>query len=196
MRWIIATRNPDKFREIKSILSPYLKDLVFFGDLAPNFKIEENFLTLKENALKKALEVHKNLGFSTIAEDTGLFVDGLDGAPGVFSARFAGESATYEDNRKKLLELLEGSPYPERRAYFLSVAVAIISEKEIFISRGMAQGFITREERGNGGFGYDPIFLYPPLGRTFAEIGAETKNRISHRYKAFKDLLSLILRKQ
>ncbi len=192
MRWVIATRNPDKFREIKSIISPFIKEVLFLREIAPDLRTDETSLTLHENALKKAQEAFRETKMPSIAEDTGLFVMGIDGAPGVFSSRFAGEGASYEENRKKLLDLLKGADFSTRRAYFKTVAVAIVNEKTRITSEGLVEGVIVKSERGGKGFGYDPLFLYPPLGKTFAEIEEEVKNKISHRYKALTRLMAVL----
>ncbi len=131
---------------------------------------------------------------TTIAEDTGLCVDALAGMPGVFSSRFAGTGATYRDNRQKLLSLLEGVPFAERRAFFATVACLTADGRSFAFAEGRVEGFITTEERGHGGFGYDPVFLYPQMGKTFAELPPEVKNAISHRARAFMAARDILLR--
>jgi len=178
---LIATRNPDKFREILYLLQglPFeFVSLLDFPDIDP---VEETGLTLIENSTIKALNAYRYTGIPAVADDTGLSVNALQGMPGVFSARFAGENSTYADNRRKLLNLMEG--VMDRRARFVTV-VTFASDK-IYHFTGEVEGFITLEERGSGGFGYDSIFLYPLLGKTFAEIPFDVKNRISHRARAF-----------
>lgn len=179
---LIATGNPDKFQEIRDILQGLpvtLQNLKDFGLASP----EETGLTLMENALIKARYGHERTGLPTLAEDTGLVVPALHGMPGVFSARFAGEGATYADNRRKLLALMESRS--DRRAMFVSV-VAFVDGATVALFEGKVEGWIAREERGSGGFGYDPLFVYPPWGLSFAEIPIAWKNRISHRRKAWE----------
>jgi XTP/dITP diphosphohydrolase len=188
LKWIIASRNRDKFQEIRSILSPLGVEFISLNELSQDIQIKEEGFTFIENAMAKAEEVFRKFGFPTIADDSGLVVDALDGMPGIFSSRFAGENASYGENRKKLLKLLEGIPYHRRRAKFVCVAV-FMDESGKIIEVGEVEGFITQCERGEGGFGYDPIFLYPSLGRTFSEIPVELKNKISHRGIAFRKIL-------
>lgn len=185
MQVLVATGNPDKLHEISGIISfPGLEitSLLDHGISGP----EETGLTLKENALIKAKHGFRTSGITTIAEDTGLCVEALAGMPGVFSSRFAGPGATYRDNRLKLLELLADIPLEKRRAWFITV-VCITRDGEYFVfAEGRVEGFITTKEQGDGGFGYDPVFLYPPMGRTFAELLPGVKNLVSHRGKAFR----------
>ena len=187
MKLVVATFNRDKFQEISEILDD-LSDL----ELIPAFKIKgldspkEVGLTLVENAVIKAYHCFERTGMASIADDTGLVVDGLHGMPGVFSSRFAGNDATYEENRKKLLRLVDGLPLSKRRARFVTIVAFVDQNGSLHTAEGTVEGFIIQEERGANGFGYDPIFLYPQLGRTFAELPREVKNRISHRRRAFE----------
>lgn len=178
---LIATGNPDKLREIREILKDLPVELKSLGDLGLESP-EETGLTLVENALIKARYGFERTGLPTLAEDTGLVVPALHGMPGVFSSRFAGEQATYADNRRKLLALMEG--VSDRRAAFVSV-VAFVDGRQEALFEGKVEGWIAREERGEGGFGYDPVFIYPPWGLSFAEIPLAWKNRISHRRRAW-----------
>jgi len=194
LKWIIASRNRDKLQEIKKLFSSLEIQFLSLLDF-PNFEeIKEEGYVFAENAVIKAKKVFEALRYPTIADDSGLVVDALYGMPGVFSSRFAGEEATYRDNRKKLLNMLEGLPFHKRRAKFVCVVAFVNVKGEVFIEEGEVEGFITEYERGEGGFGYDPIFLYPPLGRTFSEIPLEIKNRISHRGIAFRKILERIRR--
>jgi XTP/dITP diphosphohydrolase len=190
LKWAIATKNPDKFREIEQIIGSKIGELTFLGEIEPELEVEEPYITLEENAIHKVKTVYSRLKLPCIAEDTGLFVYSLGGAPGVFSARFSGEDADYRKNREKLLSLLSQKPPSERLAYFLCVAALINERGELHLAKGRVDGIITLRERGNYGFGYDPIFLYPPLGRTFAEIPPDVKNKISHRARALLELIS------
>jgi len=184
-RILIATKNPDKFREISELLEGLSIEFLSLLDFPQIPGADEKGLTLIENSREKALYAFKKTGIPSVADDTGLVVDALHGMPGVFSARFAGENATYRDNREKLLKLMEG--VTDRRARFVTVVTLVKNEDEIYSFEGEVEGFIATEERGNQGFGYDSIFLYPQFGLTFAEIPIEIKNKISHRARAFRE---------
>ncbi len=186
MHLYLATNNPDKQREITRILFPYR--IILPKDAGIEYHAEETGSSYLENALIKARALFSRVKSPVIADDTGLSCDFLNGAPGVFSARFAGENATYESNRKKLMELARKFPETERTAHFITVAVLYLGENEYFYFEGKVDGIILTEERGEGGFGYDPIFYYPPMKMTFAEMSEEVKNSVSHRYRAFKKL--------
>ncbi len=188
---LIATKNPDKLREIERLLEGLNTNIVSLIDFPEIRGAEEDGLTLIENSYKKAYEAYLSTGIPTVADDTGLVVDALQGMPGVFSARFAGENATYTANRRKLLKLLEG--VSNRRAKFVTVVTFVRNEREIYHFVGEVEGFITPEERGSGGFGYDSIFLYPQMGLTFAEMPLELKNKLSHRARAFEELKKFII---
>jgi len=182
LRLVLASGNPDKVREIKEILADI--EVLPLSSLVDKIEIEESGLTFRENAYIKARTAFELTGLPSLADDTGLVVYGLHGMPGVFSSRFAGENAGYEENRRKLLEALRGLPHSARRAYFICVIAFIEKPGEVKFFEGKVEGFITEKPRGQGGFGYDPLFLYPPLGRTFAELSLREKNRVSHRYRA------------
>ena len=182
MRLVLASGNPDKVREIKEILADI--EVLPLSSFVDKIEIEESGLTFRENAYIKARTAFELTGLPSLADDTGLVVYGLHGMPGVFSSRFAGENAGYEENRRKLLEALRGLPHSARRAYFICVIAFIEKPGEVKFFEGKVEGFITEKPRGQGGFGYDPLFLYPPLGRTFAELSLREKNRVSHRYRA------------
>ncbi len=191
MGLFIATSNNDKIKEISAILNRYGIEYSFpnKGELPI---VEENGKDLSENAILKAVSGYKYSQIPTIADDSGLEVDYLNGAPGVFSARFAGEGCSYEDNNRKLLKLLKGVPYERRTAHFRTVIAIAINEKEIKTVEGAVGGYILDKPRGYNGFGYDPLFYYPPLEKTFAELKPEEKNRISHRGKALIKLEQLL----
>jgi XTP/dITP diphosphohydrolase len=203
MTIVVATRNPDKLKEIENILQGLdveLSSLERYGRVG---EVVEDGRTIEENALKKARAVRDATGVSALADDTGLEVDALGGAPGVFSARFAGEKAGYEANNLKLLEVLEGISEGGRTARFRCVMALALSDEaaralprrvDAFVAEGILEGVITREKRGLGGFGYDPVFEVPGSGKTLAEIGTEGKNRISHRYRALVEIRELMLR--
>ena len=186
MEIVLATRNRDKIKEIKEILKGIPVKLLTFDEHSRTLSVEENGKTLEENAVKKATSWMKETGKPALADDSGLEVDYLNGAPGVYSSRFAGEDATYADNNAKLLELLKDVQEERRTAHFRCVASLIFPDgrKELF--EGIVEGLIITAPRGKSGFGYDPVFLVPEYGKTFAELGDELKNKISHRAMAFR----------
>ena len=186
LRCVVATANPDKAMEIVAIMSQVgdVELLARPGDIG---EIEETGDTLLENARIKALALCEASGEVAIADDTGLEVDGLGGAPGVWSARYAGEDATYDDNVNKMLTELGGSD--DRTARFVTVAFAAFPDGSEIFASGEVVGQITTERRGEAGFGYDPIFAPDEAdGRTFAQMTATDKNAISHRGRAFRAL--------
>ena len=186
LRCVVATANPDKAMEIVAIMSQVgdVELLARPGDIG---EIEETGDTLLENARIKALALCEASGEVAIADDTGLEVDGLGGAPGVWSARYAGEDATYDDNVNKMLTELGGSD--DRTARFVTVAFAAFPDGTEIFATGEVVGQITTERRGEAGFGYDPIFAPDEAdGRTFAQMTATDKNAISHRGRAFRAL--------
>ena len=188
---VLATRNRDKVREIKRALEDLDIEILSLLDFPEMPEIVEDGKTFEENALKKARAVAQFTGLPALADDSGLEVDYLGGAPGVFSSRFAGEKATYEDNNLKLLELLRGVPLEKRRARFRCV-LALVDGESTQVVEGRCEGFITEEPRGEGGFGYDPIFYSPELGKTFAEVGSDLKNKVSHRGRALRKMKEVL----
>ncbi len=197
---VLATRNKDKTKEIKDIFERLKLNIELLSILNfPNIpEIEEDGKTLKENAKKKAKIVGDIIGLPTLSEDTGLFVDYLNGAPGVYSSRYADtdpkkHTATYEDNYKKLLKQLEGVPWEKRTAKFICTACFYIPQKNKCYTRtAEVKGYITLSPKGSNGFGYDPVFFYPPKQKTFAELTTEEKNLISHRFLAIKKISGII----
>ena len=189
MRVVLATRNAHKVDEVRRILSTYDVDLVSLADFPDVGDVAETGATFADNALLKARAVASATGLPAIADDTGLAVDALGGAPGVWSARYAGDDATYADNVEKLLGELDGLPLEQRAARFATVAVARWPDGLEVAALGEVEGVITTAARGDGGFGYDPVFV--PLegdGRTFAEMTAQEKQALSHRARAFRTL--------
>jgi len=184
---VLATHNPDKQTEMNAVLSDLGLDVIGLDQYPEIDDIPENGTTLLENALIKARAVHLKTGFPALADDTGLEVDALHGAPGVYSARFAGEDATYQDNVKKLLSVMAGVSKQNRTARFRTVVALIDSDTELW-TEGIIEGLITREQRGAGGFGYDPIFEAVDTGKTFSEMSAAQKNEISHRARALQKM--------
>ena len=185
---VLATRNQGKISEIKQLLSGFeieIKSLKDFGPISP---VEEDRETFEENAYKKAYLTAKVLGFPTLADDSGLMVEALGGVPGVHSARYAGEKATDEDNNQKLLRAMKG--VANRNATFNCVITIAVPSGPALIYEGVCRGEIAHELRGENGFGYDPIFYYPPVEKTFAQMSSVEKNRISHRGRAIAELQS------
>jgi XTP/dITP diphosphohydrolase len=187
LRLVLATANRDKAAEIRAILAPFGVELLPRpGDLGD---VAETGATLEENARLKAEALTRATGLPAVADDTGLLVDALGGAPGVFSARYAGEHATYADNVAKLLAELAGVGLEARTARFETVALACWPDGREVVGRGVVEGLITTEPRGTAGFGYDPVFVPTEGdGRTFAEMTAEEKHGLSHRGRAFRAL--------
>ncbi|MFO8049093.1 MAG: XTP/dITP diphosphatase [Desulfosudaceae bacterium] len=184
---VVATRNPGKTGEIRSLLSGQdviIKDLTDFGPIP---EIAEDGLTFDENAYKKAGFAARVLGFPAMADDSGLVVKALDGAPGVFSARYAGEKATDEENYQKLLAEMAGQE--DRRAAFECVISIAVPTGAALTYEGRCKGEITTEPVGSSGFGYDPVFYFPPLQKTFAQLDSQEKNRVSHRGKALQEVV-------
>lgn len=190
---IAASRNPKKIREMLDITKAFGMTIISRDEAGlPTTEIQEDGSTFEENSYKKAFEIMKISGLPTIADDSGLEVDWLDGAPGVYSARFAGEECDDEANNRKLLALLQGVPKEKRGARFVSVITLIFPDGKVLVARGETAGTLLTEERGEGGFGYDPLFV--PVGEelTYSELTAEQKNQISHRGKALQKLKELL----
>jgi XTP/dITP diphosphohydrolase len=186
-RLVIASKNEHKITEILDVIASTGLDVQLVAD-AEWPDVEETEPTLEGNALLKAREVRAQTGFAVVADDTGLEVAALGGAPGVVSARYAGENATYDDNVTKLLEVMEG--VEDRTARFRTVMALIDDAGDELVVEGVMDGEITRERRGTNGFGYDPVFLVG--GRTFAEMSTPEKNEISHRAKALHALAAAL----
>ena len=183
-RLVVASKNPDKIREIEQVLLPVgLAGEIVRGLDWPD--VDETGDTLEANALLKAHEVCEATGLPSIADDTGLEVDALDGAPGVWTARFAGPEATYDDNVALMLERMQG--VVDRSAHFRTVVALVFPDGVEIVAEGSVDGAITAERRGSGGFGYDPIFEVGD--RTLAEMSGEEKNALSHRARALRALV-------
>jgi XTP/dITP diphosphohydrolase len=191
---LIATNNKDKVKEIKDILNGLNINVLSLNDRNINIEVEEDKDTLEGNALKKAKEVFEHTGISCAADDTGLFVDALNGEPGVYSSRYAGENVTYADNRYKLLFNMSAVKTDERTAEFRTVVCYYYGEGKYEFFTGICRGTVTTEEKGERGFGYDAIFKPDGYDKTFAELKLKEKNKISHRAKAFIKLREYLLR--
>lgn len=185
---IVASNNQGKIKEIKEILKDFNLEVVSLKEANIEANIVEDGNTFIENAYKKAYEIYKLTGEMVLSDDSGLMVDALDGAPGVFSARFAGEHGNDKKNNEKLLKLLEGKKEEQRTAKFVAAMVLIINKDKILKVQGECNGCIIEEGKGHDGFGYDPLFYIPKLNKTFAEISSAEKNSISHRGKALSKL--------
>jgi XTP/dITP diphosphohydrolase len=189
---LLATRNPDKVKELAALLGDLGIRIRTLADFPTAPEVEEDGTTCEANALKKARETASATGLPSVADDTGLEVDALGGRPGVFAARYAGANATYEDNCRKLLKELAGVPPARRTARFITVAALAMPGGHTRVATGTLGGVIAEACAGSQGFGYDPLFFVPELGRTLAELTAEEKNRISHRAKAFRSMADIL----
>ncbi|MEA5095546.1 MAG: RdgB/HAM1 family non-canonical purine NTP pyrophosphatase [Sedimentibacter saalensis] len=186
---ILSSGNKHKINEIKDILKNTIFDVVSKDDLGYlDFDVEEDKDTLEGNAFKKAEELHKLVKGIVIADDTGLFVDALNGDPGVYSARYAGEPVSYKDNNKLLLKNLEGVPMEKRTATFKTVMAVVLEDGSRLMAEGECKGKIAFEERGINGFGYDPLFIVDGWNKSFSEMTEEEKNQVSHRANALMNL--------
>ena len=189
---VLATHNQHKRHEMNRVLSSMGITIVGLNDFPQIGDIEETGKTLLENAFIKARKVFELTGIPSIADDTGLEVNALDGAPGLLSARYAGENPTYEDNINKLMLALEGVPKEKRNAKFRTIIAFVDFNKELH-SEGIAEGVITEIPEGRDGFGYDPIFKPKNFNKTYAEMDIEQKNKISHRGRALKKMKKLLI---
>ena len=183
---VIATRNTGKTAEIRDLLKGFPVDIKNLDDFGPLPPLKEDGNTFDENAYQKASFAAKILGLPALADDSGLLVEALDGAPGIHSARYAGEDATDEQRYLKLLEEMKGKS--NRNAAFECVISIAVPTGPALTYVARCQGLITERPAGSNGFGYDPIFFYPPLNKTFAQLTREEKSRVSHRGKAFAEL--------
>ncbi|MBA4239887.1 MAG: non-canonical purine NTP pyrophosphatase [Sphingobacteriaceae bacterium] len=188
MKLIFATHNKNKLKEVKSLV-PSSIELLSLDEINFHNEIEETADTIEGNALLKAKTIFEKTGINCFADDSGLLVDALNGAPGVYSARYAGEQKNDQDNMRKLLQELKDNP--NRNAHF-KTAMALIIDGKDYLFEGKIEGKIITEKLGANGFGYDPIFVPDGYNETFAQLDSETKNKISHRAKAIKQLLEFI----
>ncbi len=189
---LLATGNPGKARELAELLAGVPYTLVTLADVGLPDDVEEVGVTLEENALIKARSYARRSGLTTLADDSGLEVDALGGAPGVHSKRFAGEDATDEERVAYLLQRLEGTPLEERTAAFRCVLAVAAPDGRALTREGVCRGIITDTPQGSDGFGYDPVFWVPEVGRTMAELTPSEKNRISHRARAAREAAELL----
>jgi XTP/dITP diphosphohydrolase len=191
---IIASNNKGKIKEIRAIIGEQDIELLDLKDIGFTDEITEDGYSIKENAVKKGLSVMKAVGELTIADDSGLEVDAIDGQPGVLSARFSGEGATDESNNRKLLELLSNIPMEKRGAQFRCVMALIYPNGRILTAEGICRGRIAYKPIGDKGFGYDPIFIPNGYDKTFSQLGSHVKNQISHRAIALDKMKGIMIR--
>lgn len=192
---VVSTGNQHKIEEIKDILKGLPIEVVSKKDLGfGSLNILEDGKTLEDNSLKKAKGLADKLDYMVLADDSGLFVDILDGNPGVYSSRYAGEEGNDEKNNRKLLQELKDIPLERRTARFKTVIVLITENKDIRVVEGECKGTIGIENRGYNGFGYDPLFIPEGYDKSFAELGEDIKNKISHRARALENLKDEILK--
>tara|TARA_Y100000996_G_scaffold140524_1_gene107450 strand:- start:10 stop:627 length:618 start_codon:yes stop_codon:yes gene_type:complete len=185
---VLATHNKDKQLELSKALNSEDINILSLENFPNIGDIIEDGETLEENALIKAHTVYGITGLPSISDDTGLEVDALNGDPGVYSARYAGENCSYMDNVNKILKMMFKVPLDLRTAQFKTV-MAFVSNKMELVSEGSVKGLITKESKGIGGFGYDPVFYVPEMMKTFAEMTREEKNKISHRGQATRNMI-------
>ena len=188
---VLATHNRDKREELQEALSGFTVKILSLNDFPFIGEIEEVGKTLLENSSIKAKTVHNLTQLPVIADDTGLEVEALNGAPGIYSARYAGEDVTYEDNVNKLLAEMENIPLENRKAQFRTVISFVDKDRELW-TEGTIKGIIVETAKGKNGFGYDPVFFVPELEKTFSELSIGEKNKISHRGLAMKKFRILL----
>jgi len=187
MRVVLASKNPHKLVEISKITEKFGFELVLQSELGVDIDVEETGTTFEENSLLKAEAVMKATGLPALADDSGIAVDALNGEPGIYSARYGFDESL--DDWGRLLLLLKNTehiPDGQRQAQFVCVISFVTPDGKVIQARGEIHGELTREPAGDNGFGYDPIFFYPPLGKTTAELSPEEKNQVSHRANALK----------
>ena len=189
---ILATNNKSKVKEISEMMSGSDITFVSLAGAGINVEVEETGTTFEENALLKAREICKLSGKPTISDDSGLEIDALDGAPGIYSSRFMGEDTSYDIKNNALIEKLENVADPDRTARFRCCMALVLPDGREFVTEGAMEGIIAREPKGINGFGYDPILFIPEYNRTSAELSSEEKNNISHRGEALRKMIEVI----
>ncbi len=188
MKLILASKNAHKAKEMQAILDDKAELVTIDKTAAKDIDVVEDGATFEENAIKKAMEIMQATGLATIADDSGLCVDALGGRPGIYTARFAGEGATDDENIEKLIAELEGVEDEKRTARFVCVIALAVPGEDVKTYRGECEGRILTRKQGENGFGYDPIFFVPEYKKAMAELPSEVKNSISHRFNALKKL--------
>jgi len=192
MKLVVATRNAGKLKEIGKLLAPLGVEAKGLDELDCSLEVVEDGDSFAANARKKANEIAVLTGRMTLADDSGLVVDALNGAPGIYSARYAGENCTDAENNARLLQELAGVPTQLRTGAFVCAMALVDPDGDVLEFSGRLAGLILDEPRGSGGFGYDPLFLVPEYGKTLAELPLEIKNRISHRGAALQQLIAAL----
>ncbi len=189
MKIIFATGNAGKVREVKDILADLNMEVLSMKEAGVSVESEENGQTFLENAVIKVKDIAGKVSDAIVmADDSGLVVDALNGEPGIYSARYLGEDTSYRIKNANIIERLEGVPVEQRTARFVCAIAAVLPNGDLLTTEGAIEGYIGYEERGEGGFGYDPIFMVPQLGRSTAELTAAEKNAISHRGRALESM--------
>jgi len=194
MKLFLATGNQHKIEEMEKILADTDIEILSKNDIETMPEVIEDQDTFTGNSLKKAREIAEYIGMSTIADDSGLVVKALNGQPGVYSARFAGENATDQENNQKLLKLLKDTPLAEREAYFICAMAFVSGDGQEYTVTGKCHGYITFEPQGEEGFGYDPLFIPNGYEKSFAQLGSGVKNKISHRAKALDKMKNILIK--
>lgn len=190
---VFATTNEGKVKEIKEILGDFPIEVVSMKEMGITADIEENGTTFEENSLIKARALAKLTGLPALADDSGLEVDYLNGEPGIYSARYLGRDTDYDYKNNYIIDKLSGAKGEDRSARFVCVISLVLPDGREFVERGVVEGLIGYEQKGENGFGYDPIFYLPEYGKTSAELPPEEKNKISHRGKALTAMKKLIV---
>lgn len=188
--FVVATQNKDKVSEIREILSELPFQIITMSEAGCDDDIEEDGETFRENALKKAIDVHNRIGGYVMADDSGLAVDALGGAPGIYSARFHGRNSTYSEKIQALWDLLHDVPLEQRTAHFICAIAVVRPDGSSFTVQESMDGILYDKMIGDNGFGYDPVFFLPERGVTAAQLSNEEKNKISHRGKALRAMLA------
>jgi len=193
MKLLIASNNAHKVREIREILGEFYPEILSMRETGIAAEVEEDADTFQGNALKKAGEIFELSGADAVlSDDSGLMVDALGGAPGVYSARYAGDGHDDAANNRKLLADMADIPDGKRGCRFVSAVALVRRGKEPVVATGAVEGELLRAPQGENGFGYDPLFFYPPLGKSFAELSADDKNQVSHRKRALMELRAML----
>ena len=194
MELVVATKNKKKLKEIKGLLKGLPLKIISLADYKNAPRIIENRRTFFENAAKKAVKIARFTGKLTMGEDSGLCVDALSGAPGIYSSRFAGKNKSDAANNKKVLRLLEGLLPEKRKAHYVCAVALADSRGLVAITGGKCDGIIAFAQKGSAGFGYDPLFIIPKYKKTFAQLGLKIKHKMSHRFRALKKARKIIQR--
>lgn len=190
---VFATANEGKVKEIKEILKDFPIEVLSMKEMGITANIEEDGTTFEENSLIKARAISKLTGLPALADDSGLEVDYLNGEPGIYSARYLGRDTDYDYKNNYIINKLSDAKEGERSARFVCVISLVLPDGREFVERGVVEGLIGYEQKGENGFGYDPIFYLPEYGKTSAELSPEEKNKISHRGKALSAMKKLIM---